>query len=241
VLCRPLVAGLMFNAVIAISHAPFWVNGTLEHHYLHFWAHLLLFVSALFMWFPVVNKLEEFPSLSATGRMVYLFLQSVVPNVPVAFLVMSDGVLYRFYANAPHPIAGLNAINDQQLAGAIMKVGGTFYLWGIITVLFFRWAATQYRSDGNADDRAASAAEGEDMLARRRNPQPQPAPLLAGRATGTAGGTNGAGGPGGAGGAGGPHGSGGSGGSDGTGMPRVLTWDHVAEELARTPPAEPDG
>ncbi|MDQ1392326.1 MAG: putative rane protein [Acidimicrobiaceae bacterium] len=224
VLCRPLIAGLMFNAVIAISHAPFWVNGTLEHHYLHFWAHLLLFVSALFMWFPVINKLEEFPSLSATGRMVYLFLQSVVPNVPVAFLVMSDGVLYRFYAGVPHPIAGLNAINDQQLAGAIMKVGGTFYLWGIITVLFFRWAAAQYRSGVAADDRAASAAEGEDVLARRRNPRPQPSSVLAGRAAGIAGGTGASDGPGGSG-----------------AMPRVLTWDHVAEQLARTPPAEPDG
>lgn len=225
VLGRPLVAGLMFNTVIAISHAPFWVNATLEHHPLHFWAHLLLFVSALLMWFPVINKLEEFPTLSATGRMVYLFLQSVVPNVPVAFLVMSDGVLYRFYANAPHPIAGLNAINDQQLAGAIMKVGGTFYLWGIITVLFFRWAATQYRSDGNADDRAASAAEGEQMLARRRTRRPEPAAVLAGRGTGSAGGARGAGKA--------PDGQ--------DAMPRVLTWDHVAEELARTPPAEPDG
>jgi hypothetical protein len=106
-----------------------------------------------------------------------------------------------------------------------MKVGGTFYLWGIITVLFFRWAATQYRSDGNADDRAASAAEGEQMLARRRTPRPEPAAVLAGRGTGSAGGARGAGKA--------PDGQ--------DAMPRVLTWDHVAEELARTPPAEPDG
>lgn len=206
VMARPVVAGLTFNAVIAISHAPFWVNGTLEHHYLHFWAHLLLFTSAMFMWFPVVNRLEEFPTLTAPGRMIYLFLQSIIPNVPAAFLVMSDGVVYRFYAHVPHPIPGFSAINDQQLAGAIMKVGGTFYLWGIITVVFFRWAALHYRA-GAAEDRAASAAEGEQTLIKRHSPAPKPAPVL----VGTAG-----------------------------AMPKVLTWDHVAEEMARTPPAEPD-
>jgi putative membrane protein len=213
-MCRPVVAGLLFNTVIALSHAPFWVNGTLDHHYLHFWAHLLLFTSALFMWFPVVSRLEEFPSLTGPARMIYLFLQSVVPNVPAAFLAMSTGVVYHFYASVPHPIAGFDAISDQQLAGAIMKVGGTFYLWGIITVLFFRWAASQYASNGSAVDRAASAAAGEEDLARRL--RPRPVPVLAGnRAEGAA-----------------PP-------RPATPMPKVLTWDDVAQELANTPPASP--
>jgi putative membrane protein len=209
VMCRPLVAGVLFNAVIAISHAPFWVNGTLEHHSLHFFAHLLLFTVSMFMWFPVINKLEEFPSLAGPARMIYLFLQSVIPNVPAAFLAMSTGVVYKFYASVPHPFAGLSAVNDQQLAGAIMKVGGTFYLWGIITVLFFRWVSTEYRSSSAADDRARSAAAAVDDITRRLDPDPVPA--LTVRA-----------------------------GEPGDRMPRVLTWDHVAEELAKSPPAQPD-
>lgn len=206
VMARPVVAALTFNGVVAISHAPFWVNGTLDHHYLHFWAHLLLFVTAMLMWFPVVNRLEEFPTLSAPGKMIYLFVQSIIPNVPAAFLVLSTGVVYHFYATVPHPFAGLGPINDQQLAGAIMKVGGTFYLWGIITVVFFRWAALHYRDSGAAVDRAASAAAAEAALVRRTVPALVGPPDSADRAKA---------------------------------MPKVLTWDHVAEELARTPP--PDG
>jgi putative membrane protein len=205
VLGRPLVAGLLFNAVLAISHAPFWVNGTLEHHFLHFWAHLLLFVVSMLMWFPVINRLEEFPSLGGTGRMIYLFVMSIVPNVPAAFLLLATGVVYKFYATVPHPIAGMSAINDQQLAGAIMKVGGTTYLWSVITVMFFRWVGSQYRSRDASEDRAASAAAGQrDLLRRVRVKVP----------------TAGAADPAGA-------------------MPKVLTWDHVAEEMARTPPAPP--
>ena len=55
VLARPLVAAVIFNVVVAVTHAPFWVNGTLYHHFWHFWSHLLLFTAAMFMWFPVVN------------------------------------------------------------------------------------------------------------------------------------------------------------------------------------------
>ncbi|HEX3425343.1 MAG TPA: cytochrome c oxidase assembly protein [Acidimicrobiales bacterium] len=212
ILARPLVAGIMFNAVIAISHAPFWVDGTLYHHAVHFWAHLLLFVVAMFMWFPVVNRLEEFPSLYGMNRLLYLFLQSVLPNLPAAFLLLSTSVVYKFYATVPHPF--MSAINDQQLAGAIMKVGGTFYLWSIITVMFFRWVAFEHRSGNAVADRAASAQAaqaGIDRRSRVAEPEvalPAPAPALVARASDA--------------------------------VPRVLTWEDVAEEFARTPPAEPD-
>jgi putative membrane protein len=140
VLARPVIAAVIFNVTVAVNHYPGLVNAVLEHHALHFSAHLWAFSAAMLMWFPVVNRLPEFPTLSAPGRMVYLFLQSIIPNVPVAFLAFADGVVYKFYATVPRPF-GWSAIEDQQTAGAIMKVGGTFIIWGIIVVVFFRWYA----------------------------------------------------------------------------------------------------
>jgi HAMP domain-containing protein len=78
--------------------------------------------------------------------MLYLFLQSVIPNVPVAFLAFATGVVYTYYSHVPRPFS-VGVISDQQVAGAIMKVGGTFLIWGIIVVIFFRWAAEQERLD----------------------------------------------------------------------------------------------
>jgi hypothetical protein len=37
----------------------------------------------------------------------------------------------------------LDAAQDQQIAGLVMKVGGGFLLWGVIAVLFFRWASEE--------------------------------------------------------------------------------------------------
>jgi putative membrane protein len=159
VLCRPLVAGVAFNVVIALSHAPFYVNFTLYHHFWHFWAHLLLFVVSMLMWFPVVNHLPEYPTLNPPLKMAYLFLQSVIPNVPVAFLTLSTGVVYSFYAHVPRPFP-ISVLTDQQLAGAIMKIGGTTLLWSIILVVFFKWYGAQV------------------LIDRAERAESQPAPLL---------------------------------------------------------------
>jgi putative membrane protein len=114
----------------------------------------------MLMWFPVVNTVPEYPRMNRPIKMLYLFLQSVIPNVPVAFLAFATGVVYSFYSHVPRPFS-MNVISDQQFASAIMKVGGTFLLWGIIVAVFFRWSAEQERIDAvrrRASRLAAGAA-----------------------------------------------------------------------------------
>ncbi|HUR18719.1 MAG TPA: cytochrome c oxidase assembly protein [Acidimicrobiales bacterium] len=145
---RPLPAAVLFNTVIVFSHWPVVVNGSLEHHGVHFTVHFVLFTSALIMWFPVVNRLPELPTMTYPSRMLYVFLQSVVPTVPASFLTFGDGVLYRFYAHVPRPFS-ITAIDDQQVAGAMMKVYAGALLWGVIVSMFFRWYAREERDKVN--------------------------------------------------------------------------------------------
>jgi putative membrane protein len=166
---RPLLAAAVYNAVFVFTHWPAVVDTALRSEPLHFLVHCAIFFTALLMWFPVMNRLPDYPMLSPPGRMVYLFLQSVIPTVPASFLTFADGVIYRYYATVPHPFH-LSAVADQQLAGALMKVLGGSILWGVIVVMFFRWYASEH-----------------------------------------------------------PHGPG--------SRHEVLTWDDVARELERTPPA----
>ncbi len=148
-LARPLAAALVYNTVVVLTHWPVVVNGSLRHHGVHLAVHVLIFASALLMWFPVFNRLPELPTMSYPSRMLYVFLQSVIPTVPASFLTFGDGVLYRFYADVPRPFP-LSAIDDQQLAGALMKVYAGSLLWAVIIVLFFRWYAGEQR-DTQAD------------------------------------------------------------------------------------------
>jgi putative membrane protein len=143
-LARFLPALIMFNVVLVLTHWPALVNASLRSGLLHFLIHALIFASALIVWLPVVSPLPEIPRLSPPGRMIFLFLQSVVPTVPASFLTFGSSPLYKFYEGVPQ-IWGLSTIDDQRIAGLIMKIGAGLLLWLLIAVLFFRWAADEER------------------------------------------------------------------------------------------------
>jgi cytochrome c oxidase assembly factor CtaG len=70
--------------------------------------------------------------------MLYLFLQSIVPTVPASFLAFAEKPIYSWYAAAPR-LTAMSAVEDQQVAGAVMKIGGATIIWSVIIVIFFRW------------------------------------------------------------------------------------------------------
>jgi putative membrane protein len=145
-LTRPMTALVIFNAVVVLTHWPSLVDVTLRVEGAHFLAHAALFLSALLMWCPVVAPLPELRRLSPPTQMLYLFLQSIVPTVPASFLVFADKPIYHFYEHVPR-LWGLSAVEDQRIGGLLMKIGGGFILWAVITVLFFRWHTQEESSE----------------------------------------------------------------------------------------------
>ncbi|MEA3018554.1 MAG: putative rane protein [Actinomycetota bacterium] len=142
---RVIPATLFFNIVVVFSHWPAVVNGVVTHGWLHYSLHVLVVLSAFLMWMPVCGPLPElrFP---LGAQMPYLFLQSIIPTVPAGWLTFADAVIYKSY-DKTYRLWGISAVDDQQLAGTIMKVGGSTYLWTIITVLFFRFVAQSEHND----------------------------------------------------------------------------------------------
>ena len=98
--------------------------------------------------------------------MIYLFLQSVVPTVPAAWLTFAEGAVYRPTASSRCAVWGLSVTDDQQLAGAIMKTGGSIFLWTIIVTLWFKRFSARYRHEH--DYRRARPSD------RRRPPPTRP-------------------------------------------------------------------
>ena len=136
-LARPVIAGVIFNAEVMILHVPGVVNASTTNGPLHFTLHLTVVLAATLMWMPVVGPFREL-HMSYPGKMIYLFLQSVVPTVPAAWLTFADGAVYRHYGQQPVRVWGFSVTDDQQLAGVIMKSGGGFFLWGIVIFMFFK-------------------------------------------------------------------------------------------------------
>jgi putative membrane protein len=142
-LTHPLIALLLVGGFTAVIHVPVVVNTSATNPWVHFALHVCLMGVALVMWWPVLSPLPELPHLSYLGRIAYLFGHSVLPTVPASFLTFAHTALYDAYGQAPRLLAWLDPVQDQQIAGLIMKVGGGFLLWGVIAVLFFRWASEE--------------------------------------------------------------------------------------------------
>jgi putative membrane protein len=154
---KPVVAGLLFNCVIMVTHIPQMVNRSVSNGPLHYSLHVLVVTSALLMWFPICGP-DRSCHLGYGGKMIYLFLMSVVPTVPAAWLTFADGAVYKHYDIAVR-VWGLSVTTDQQLAGAIMKTGGSIYLWTIVVVIFFRRFIGNFFTESNyavTDEKSSS-------------------------------------------------------------------------------------
>jgi putative membrane protein len=121
---RPLMALIVANGVLLLTHWPEVVTLSVGSELAHFLLHALLLGSAVVMWWPVVSPLPELPPLSRPAQLLYLFFQSLAPTIPASFLTFG----------------GVDALTDQLIAGLVMKLVGGAILWVVIGTIFFRWA-----------------------------------------------------------------------------------------------------
>ena len=142
---KPLVALILFNATLAVLHAPSVVELMVTNSAFHLGAHIALILTATVMWWPVLGPIPDTPRLAPFPRIGYLFLQSLVPTVPASFLTLADGTVYKVYEGFPR-LWDISVHTDQTVAGLIMKLGGGAVLWTAIAITFFTWFAEEERA-----------------------------------------------------------------------------------------------
>lgn len=133
-LAKPVVAGTLFSLAVIVTHIPGVVNASVQSGPLHYTLHVMVVTTALLMWMPVCGPLPEL-RIGAGAQMIYLFMMSIIPTVPAGWLTFAEGSVYDQYEGTQ--IWGFSVTSDQQLAGAVMKIGGSIFLWIVVAYLFF--------------------------------------------------------------------------------------------------------
>ncbi len=137
-LTQPTIALALFNVVFAAYHIPTIYDFTLHNEPAHITAHLLLMVTATITWMPILSPLLELPRLSYPLQIFYLFLEAIPPTVLASLITFAGDVIYPTYAAAPR-VFGISALEDQQEAGLVMWIPGTFVYLFALTIIFFKW------------------------------------------------------------------------------------------------------
>lgn len=157
VVTRPLAAAALFTGPIVLWHVPAFYEAALRNHNIHVVQHLVFLATAVIMWWPVLSPVPELPRIPYLLQMLYLFLLGIPMSITGALITLPERVLYPFYAAAPR-VWSWSPLEDQQIGGLLMWVGGGLILWVVVTVIWFRWSVRE--GDGDAERAAPLEAYG---------------------------------------------------------------------------------
>lgn len=147
-LTRPVIAAVITNALLILTHSPFAVDPLRASQAGSFVLDMLWLASGLIMWAPIINPISAERAGSPLVKIVYLFVAAaLVPMIPGGFIAFAAHPLYSTYELAPR--MGISALHDQQFAGVLMKIGNVPVIWAVMGVIWFRW----YEADRMATPR----------------------------------------------------------------------------------------
>jgi len=139
IITRPLVAFLAFAAVFTLIHYPAVCDRVCHAQQYFGGIHVLLLITGVLLWWPLLSPLPEYPRLSYPVQILYLFMLMIPMTAVAAPITMAESVLYIYYDISPHPF-GFTPMADQVLGGLIMWIGQGVYVMFVFTGIFFRWA-----------------------------------------------------------------------------------------------------
>ena len=139
VLTHPVTAGGLFSVILLVWHTVPAYDLMMRDHDVHIVTHLMFMVGAVILWWPVMSPTPLLARLSPAMGMLYLFLVQLPMQLLGAIITFADTPLYTWYLAAPRTW-GLSPLDDQKLGGLLMWVPGNLWIWGAMSVLFFRWA-----------------------------------------------------------------------------------------------------
>lgn len=137
-LLHPIICGLIYVLVMSCWHFPSLYDWALRDRTVHIVEHFTMFGSALFLWWPLYSPSREFPPAPYAWHLFYLLGITIGMTPVFAYITFASDVLYPTYEFAPR-ITALSPMEDQRLAGTLMKLGGMTVMMGAFALSFYRW------------------------------------------------------------------------------------------------------
>lgn len=145
-LIKPVVACVLFNAMLIIWHIPAFYELALRDSFIHLLEHVGFTGTAILMYWPLIDPGTKTKSAPVHPGIKILYILGVsIGQLPLfAALTFSNTVFYPTYESAPRLDSfHISPIDDQILGGAIMKISAVAYMFFGLAVYFYRW----YSSD----------------------------------------------------------------------------------------------
>jgi putative membrane protein len=163
---KPLIALIMFNGIFSIYHIPLIFDFVKTDMWLHAGYTAVLFILSILMWWPLINELPEYQTLSGVKKMGYIFADGVLITPACALIIFADAPMYATFSDpnawaqalqlcvpsttlssldlsGPEAFSSISLLHDQQLGGVIMKVIQEIVYGIFLGYAFFQWFRTE--------------------------------------------------------------------------------------------------
>lgn len=161
-LTKPLIALIIFNGLFSFYHIPLIFDHVMQNIWLHSGYSFLLFIVAILMWWPLINQLPEYQSISGIKKVGYIFADGILLTPACALIIFAGNPLYATYSDphvwgkvmslcvgasnfsnlnitGPEMFSSMSIIHDQQLGGVLMKVLQEIIYGIVLGHVFFEW------------------------------------------------------------------------------------------------------
>jgi putative membrane protein len=163
---KPIIALILFNGLFSLYHIPLLFDVIKTNMWFHEAYTSLLFLLALCMWWPLVNKIEEYKSMTGLKKVAYIFASGALILPACALIIFNDNPMYITYSDpeawgkslelcvpsnllanldlsGPEMFTSMSLLHDQQLGGVLMKVIQETVYGFLLGRVFLEW----YRQD----------------------------------------------------------------------------------------------
>ncbi|AQL55962.1 cytochrome c oxidase assembly factor CtaG [Abyssicoccus albus] len=165
VMTKPLIAIILFNGVFSIYHLPVVLDFLKQEATAHSVFNVLLFILALFMWYPVFNKHEEH-QMFGLYKLLYIFVIGVLLTPACGLIIFSQSPMYNTYTDGsawlksmevcvptsildslsdsgmisgPEYFTNETPLHDQQTGGVVMKILQELFFGVMLFYVFYQW------------------------------------------------------------------------------------------------------
>ncbi len=177
VLTLPVVAIFVFIGLFSFYHLPSVLDYIKLNETLHSTYTFVLFVSAVLMYWPLIQKMPESSQMKPLYKLAYIIANAVLITPACALIIFAPNAMYETYTNGdawlkamelcvpastlsglslsgPELFTDMKPVADQQLGGVLMKILQELIFGVLIASIFTKW----YRSEQKDPDKITADA-----------------------------------------------------------------------------------
>ncbi|HVC42566.1 MAG TPA: cytochrome c oxidase assembly protein [Candidatus Saccharimonadales bacterium] len=171
---HPMVAIIAVNAGFIAWHVTPVYDAALAQSWLYDLMQATLLLVSLLFWWPIVTPCSPpARALNGFGKLGYIVLATIPQTLGGLIVALAGHVLYPGYGSGPQ-LVGLDAMTDQQVAGASIALVSKIALFAAFWVVFMNLLNSG--TDGREDD-GGGGGGGGGSSPRLDAPRPRPSGL----------------------------------------------------------------